>query len=99
MLRDLLRFVFRLHASNNAARLGADLTGKEVAQMPDSIDPISVRAQYERVTMTGVPVARRTESTFADGLRWEYEVLALPLSSDGEVIDMLMAGMAWAQRS
>ncbi|MDE2165569.1 MAG: PAS domain-containing protein [Alphaproteobacteria bacterium] len=98
VLRDPLRFVFRLHASNNAARLGVDLTGKEVAQMPNSIDPGSVRAQYEQVVKTGAPVARRTESIFADGQRWEYEVLALPLATDGVTIDMLMAGMSWTAR-
>lgn len=95
VLRDPLRFVFRLHASQNAAHLGADLTGKEVAEMPAWVDPASVRAQYEHVVATRAPKARRRVGTHADGIRWEYEVLVLPLSTGGETVDMLMAGMSW----
>lgn len=95
VLRDPLRFIFRLHASENAMHLGADLTGKELAEMPVWADPTSVRIQYEHVVAARTPKAQRRVGTHADGITWEYEVLVLPLSTDGETIDMLMAGMSW----
>lgn len=98
VVRDPLRFVFRLHASHNAARLGADLTGKELAEMPAAANPASVRAHYERVVASRAPQVQRRMGTHADGIKWEYEVLVLPLSTDGAVIDMLMVGMAWSER-
>jgi len=95
VLRDPLRFVFRLHASTNAARLGADLTGKELAEMPAVADPDRIRAHYELVINSSAPQVQQRQGTFANGQHWEFEVLVLPLSTDGENIDMLMAGMAW----
>jgi len=98
VLRDPLRFVFRLHASNNAARLGADLTGKELAEMPAAADPADVRGHFELVVLSRAPQVRRRKSTLACAVSWEYEVLALPLAADGETVDMLMIGMAWTAR-
>ncbi len=98
VLRDPLRFVFRLHASNNALRLGADLTGKELADMPAAAEPERVRAHYELVVRTRKPQVQRRGGTLASGLTWEFEVLVLPLAADGETVDMLMAGMAWTAR-
>lgn len=98
VLRDPLRFMFRLHASQNAARLGADLTGKELAEMPATANPASVRAHYERVVASRAPQVQRRVGTHADGIKWEYEVLVLPLSTDGATIDMLMSGMSWTER-
>ncbi|MGH6968048.1 MAG: hypothetical protein ACREEL_09340 [Stellaceae bacterium] len=63
--------------------------------MPPAASPDHVRAQYKLVVVSGRPNARHTEGTFADGQRWEYEVLVLPLASDGETIDRLMAAMFW----
>jgi len=95
VLRDPLRFIFRLHASQNAARLGADLTGKELAAMPAWTDPATVRTQYEHVVASCTPQVCRNVGTHADGSKWEYEVLVLPLSTGGDAVDMLMAGMSW----
>ncbi|MDE1931545.1 MAG: PAS domain-containing protein [Alphaproteobacteria bacterium] len=95
VLRDPLRFIFRLHASQNAAHLGADLTGKELAAMPAWTDPAGVRTQYEAVIASGAPQVRRRVGTHANGGKWAYEVLVLPLSAGGDTIDMLMAGMSW----
>ncbi|HYL33824.1 MAG TPA: PAS domain-containing protein [Stellaceae bacterium] len=98
VLRDPLRFVFRLHASTNAARLGADLTGKELAEMPTVAEPDRVRRQYELVISSRAPQVQQRQGTFANSQHWEFEVLVLPLSTDGESIDMLMVGMAWTAR-
>jgi hypothetical protein len=95
VLRDPLRFVFRLHASKNAARLGADLTGKELAAMPAAAQPDLVRAHYALVVESCAPQLQRRVRTMAKGIRWELEVLVLPLATDGATIDMLMAGMSW----
>ena len=98
VLRDPLRFVFRLHASNNAARLGADLTGKELVEMPAAAEPDRVRVHYELVVSSRAPQVQRRKSTLASAISWEYEVLVLPLASDGETVDMLMVGMSWMAR-
>lgn len=95
VLRDPMRFIFRLHASENAAHLGADLTGKELAEMPASAAPDRVRAHYELVVASRRPHVLRRVGTHADGISWKYEVLVLPLSTGGETVDMLMAGMSW----
>jgi hypothetical protein len=98
VLRDPLRFVFRLHATNNVDRLGADMTGKELAQMTDVELRDGMRADYERVVVTGAPAVRRGGGSFGKGRGWDYEVLVLPLAADGETIDMLMAAMDWNER-
>lgn len=98
VLRDPLRFVFRLHASNNAARLGVDLTGKEIGQIPKGAAPAKVRAQYEEAVQTRMPVVRYYKAVLVGGMNWEYELLLLPLASDGETVDMMMAGMSWTPR-
>lgn len=98
VLRDPLRFVFRLHASNNAARLGTDMTGKELAEMPARLTPERIRAHYELVLRTRAPQVQWRERTLANGMAWDFEVLVLPLAADGETIDMLMAGVSWTAR-
>jgi hypothetical protein len=98
VLRNPLRFVFRLHASNNAARVGVDMTGKEIGEMPLATAPEQLRAQYEVTVRSRAPVVHNYHATLADGLRWDYELLLLPLAADGETVDMVMAGMAWTPR-
>ena len=95
--RDPLRFVFRLHASNNAQRLGLDLTGKELAAVPNPGLAERIRAQFELAVATRAPVAQLRTGDFADGA-WLYEVLVLPLAADGETVDMLMSALVWNGR-
>ena len=97
VLRDPLRFVFRLHATGNAERIGVDLTGKEVAMMPTAKLAARVRAHYELVVATGAPVAQHRDGRF-DERDWDYEVLVLPLSNDGAAINMLMSALVWNSR-
>ena len=98
VLRNPLRFVFRLHASINAARLGTDMTGKELAELPALATPERIRKHYELVLRSRVPQVQWRERTLPDGMSWDFEVLVLPLAADGETIDMLMAGVSWTAR-
>ena len=95
VLRDPPRYVFRLHATKNVDRLGADLTGKELAWMPGVELRDTVRANYERVIATRAPVVQRRDGLLSEGRPWTYEILVLPLAADGETIDMLMAALVW----
>ncbi len=96
--RDPLRFVFRLHASGNVRHLGVDLTGKELAFMPKPNLRDRIRTHYELAVASREPVVQRRGGSFADGREVDYEVLVLPLASDGETIDMLMSGVIWNER-
>jgi hypothetical protein len=66
--------------------------------MPTMAEPDRVRTHYELVISSRAPQVQRRTGTYADSAKWEYEVLVLPLATDGETIDMLMAGMAWTAR-
>lgn len=90
-----LRFRFRLHGSENAARVGVDLTGKDLGAFPSADTRTLIRAQYEAVIAKRAPRARAGGGTFLDGKSWRYDVLTLPLSSDGGTIDMLMSAVVW----
>ncbi|MDE2227798.1 MAG: PAS domain-containing protein [Alphaproteobacteria bacterium] len=96
--RDPLRFIFRLHATGNARHLGVDRTGKDLAFMPNPDVREHVRAHYELAVASREPVVQHRGGSFADGREWDYEVLVLPLASDGETIDMLMSGVIWNER-
>lgn len=90
-----LRFRFRLHGSRNVERLGIDLTGKETDAIPFERTRKLIWAHYEAVVAQRMPVVRRREMGIGEDRVWHYEVLTLPLSRDGETIDMLMSGLVW----
>jgi hypothetical protein len=93
--RHPLRFFFRLHATNIAARAGHDMTGKLLDQHPDPRYRSLVLDHYLRAVDERRPVAVRREGQFTDSVTLDCEVLVLPLARDGENIDMLMVGFVW----
>ncbi|HUA54026.1 MAG TPA: PAS domain-containing protein [Candidatus Sulfotelmatobacter sp.] len=91
--RDPLRFRFRVHATNATARIGFDLTGRTVDDYPDPEYRAMVHNLY-----AGVVEARRPRRVMQASyelpsviLRWEGVIL--PLSDDGETVNMLMVGL------
>jgi hypothetical protein len=91
VLQDPLRFHYRVHATRFAERLGFDLTGKTLDQLPDTDYRGIIRDHFTCVLEQRAPSVRCRERRLADGRVWRYEVLVLPLAADGECIDMLMS--------
>jgi len=88
-----LRYRFRLHASTVAQSVGFDLTGKNLDAMPDLEYRRVVADHYAEVVAARLPVAKYRNRQMTDRHLWHCEVLVLPLSSDGKIIDMLMSGL------
>lgn len=95
VLRAPLQFRYRLHPTNMATRLGADLTGKLIDEIADRRHFLLARAHCEEVVTSRRPVVKDRHGVKTDHRVWNCEVLALPLSTDGAEIDMLMACAIW----
>ena len=90
VLGEPLRFRYRVHGTENAERLGFDLTGKPLEAWPDPEHRSMVETCFATVVKSRSPLARLREQVFGDGRLWRYEILVLPLSGDGTQVDMLM---------
>jgi hypothetical protein len=88
------RFRFRLHGSDLAARAGYDMTGKMVDDLPNPENRALLIERCRMLVETRRPVAA-VDERILEGRRFGYEVVWLPLASDGEHIDMLMAGLVY----
>ena len=95
VLRDPLRFRFRLHASNVVDRGGIDMTGRLVDEMPDERRRNNTLRHYTKVVTERQPSIVYLRNEYTDLRSWHCEVLVLPLATDGTTIDMLMAAFAW----
>lgn len=98
VLHDPLRFRFRLHPTNMVARLGYDLTGKFVDEIPDQRHRLLCREHFEEVIKARRPVTQH-RTAVTDFRQWNCEILALPLSTDNKVIDMLIGCVIWDEVS
>jgi hypothetical protein len=83
------RYRYRLVSTKLTNRLGYEMTGKYVDEIPDAEVRRYVEALYTRATNLRVPLYEKSSRIFEDK-KWKHEALLLPLSSDGELIDMLM---------
>jgi hypothetical protein len=95
VLRDPLRFRFRLHATNLVDRGGIDMTGRLLDEMPDERRRNNTLRHYLKVLDTRRPSTVYLHNEYTDRRSWHCEVLVLPLATDGATIDMLMAAFAW----
>jgi hypothetical protein len=93
--RDPLRFRFRVHATNIAARVGFDLTGKAVDAIADPHYRRLVRDHYLAVVDRRQPVVEFRDRVMTDKTCLHCEVLALPLADDGETVDRIMSAFVW----
>jgi hypothetical protein len=84
-----LRFRFRLVGSLMAQRMGWDLTGKMVDEIPDVQYRDSVIQGFRKVVELRRPNMTLYEREVNRKPR-RFEVLRLPLAADGETIDMLL---------
>ena len=94
VLHKPLRFRARLVGTMVVTRLGYDLTGHMIDELRDPTYRETILASYREVVAARRPsVVQRDE--VAEGRSFRYEVLRLPLSSDGEEIDMLMTAQEY----
>jgi hypothetical protein len=87
--RDPLRFRFRLVSTGLTEHLGYEMTGKYVDDLPEPSMREFTRAFYERALDRHAPL-HEASTVLIERYTWQYEVLVLPLASDGETVDMLM---------
>jgi len=96
VLRDPLRFRYRLVGSNVSRRMGIDLTGKLLDEHPDPTFRSGAIPIYTEVANTARPYARQHD-TIMDGRLRRYQVLLLPLAADGRTVDVIAVGI-WFTR-
>jgi hypothetical protein len=65
------------------------MTGHDVEDVPEPETRAYVKLLYTRAVWKRAPLYEKGRITL-DGRRWDHETLVLPLSSDGETIDMLL---------
>jgi hypothetical protein len=83
------RFTFRLAGTLLSQRIGQDLTGKTVDDIPDAAYRAEVAAIYTRMAENGEPTVSLSERMF-DGQARRFETLRLALSDDGDSVNMLL---------
>lgn len=95
VLHDPLRFRYRLCGTNIVQRVGLDLTGRFVDEHPEPQFREFALQRYRSLVETGAPMYSLRDQVF-DGRTRRYEVLMLPLSSDGVTTDMIIVAMKFA---
>jgi hypothetical protein len=82
-----LRFHFRLVGTEIVRREGIDPTGRYLGDVPLVELREMLDLAYRHAVAARAPV-RNVRDPFLDGGMRRYEVIDLPLSSDGDTIDM-----------
>ncbi|HYL48178.1 MAG TPA: PAS domain-containing protein [Stellaceae bacterium] len=95
-----LRFRYRVHATRLAQRIGIELTGKWVDEIPNPAHAAGAHSHFAEVIEQRTPIVyRRVHEFVTDNLPHNCEVLALPLARDGQTIDMMMSAFVWDDRA
>jgi len=94
VLRDPLRFRFRLHGTNLVTRAGYDMTGRLVDDMPGESNRSLLLERCRTIVETGQPIRDRHYRVL-QGLRYHYEVLWLPLAGEDGQINMLLGALRY----
>jgi hypothetical protein len=85
------RWFVRVHGTEIARRIGHELTGKTLDRLPPEHREPATR-RFDIVARTGLP--HRTVTQIAsDHRRLRYEALVLPMSRNGDAVDMLLSGI------
>lgn len=81
-------FRFRIDAPHTANIFGIDMTGKSLADYPEPRVRGLIRHSLLNVVGTRAPVLEKRDITVSLW-RWEYEILLVPLSADGQDVDTI----------
>jgi hypothetical protein len=90
-----VQFRFRLHATGVVQRVGYELTGKGLDDLPSVAAREVARRHFLAVVDQRVPIVQMRERQVVDASLKQCEVLVLPLSQAGGDIDMLMSAIVW----
>ncbi len=93
---DPPRFRFRLFGTGLVAAYGQDLTGKfaDEIDVGDKVPPEMLGRATKVVRECCINVARSRYTKKSDRRRVEYERILLPLSEDGETVNMILCAYA-----
>jgi hypothetical protein len=94
VLRDPLRFRYRLHGVNLVARDGFDMTGKLLSDHPEPGYRDRIARTWTGVAQTGKP-SHALREIAVDGRMRRYESLVLPLGADRTRTDMLLGAQIY----
>lgn len=92
VLREPLRFRYRLTGTLLARFLKHDMTGKLLDAHPDPTFRAEAAKLWTELVDTARPMAFRRDTIMDNRLR-RYDVLMLPLAADGATVDMILVGM------
>jgi len=89
------RFRIRLHGTTLVQYAGYDLTGKMLDDMPLPEFRELARQSFSKVAKERKPLHVAAERIIDERMR-RYETILMPLSGDGDRVDMLLIGMIYA---
>lgn len=88
------RFRFRLHGSELVRHGGYDMTGKTIDDLPGEENKRALLERCLSLLAERRPQLVRSDRTL-DGRPMRYEAIWVPLSEDGQAINMLMRALAY----
>jgi len=91
--REPLRFRYRVHATEVARWSGHDLTGKFMDDIGSEYTHI-VHKHFSDVVMNECPIVHWHIDELLNDKLWNLEALVLPISRDGDSLDMLLSAVA-----
>jgi hypothetical protein len=87
---DARRFVYRLVGTEEVASRGSDPTGRSVAEAYFAASAEESLSYYEYVARHAEPYCYRDSYHAPDGALEKQDVIFLPLSEDGEGVNMIL---------
>jgi hypothetical protein len=87
---DARKYVYRLIGTNEVTARGRDPTGLPVAEAYFGTSAQSVFLNYDGVTASRAPLVDREPSITKDHRFIQHESIFLPLSDDGQTVNMIL---------
>lgn len=92
------RFRYRLVGTGIVERNGGDPTGHYLEEFENRPFHATILEDYARCASEKRPVAAARRFMDAAGRHWPYQRLVLPLSDNGQDVNMLLGGNAFADK-
>jgi hypothetical protein len=89
-----LRFHIRLHGTNLVRRVGYEMTGKMLDELPQSEFLMLAQESFTRVATSAEPTAGKRDRVIDERFA-RYETVIMPLSSDGQRVERLLIGLIY----
>jgi hypothetical protein len=91
---DGTRFRIKLHGTILSERVGYELSGKMLDELPVNEFRTLAQQSFARVAAGG-EVTHGRRDRIIDGRHARYETVIMPLSDDGERVDRLIVGLIY----